>query len=121
MSKLNDVNTIGLILYGHGGMNTDYDFDTFYAGRPSGVDLSQLFVGVPWAIKDIGSRVETGVQRTGFCIQPVGQLSFVSGRHFAVAEHSENLEPPIHILAVEQIRVQRIDANDTWAHLMHPI
>lgn len=35
--------TVGIAIYGNGGMNTTYDSPTFYAGR-TGVDLSQLFV-----------------------------------------------------------------------------
>jgi long-chain fatty acid transport protein len=48
---LSDSMTLGLVLYGHGGMNTDWPTATFYAGRPTGVDLSQLFIGIPWAVK----------------------------------------------------------------------
>jgi long-chain fatty acid transport protein len=47
--KLNESNYIGLVAYGHGGMNTDYPTNTFWAETPTGVNLEQLFVGVPWA------------------------------------------------------------------------
>ena len=49
--QLNEANTLGVVIYGHGGMNTDYDFAAFRASKPTGVNLSQLFVGVPWAIQ----------------------------------------------------------------------
>jgi len=49
--KLNESNYIGLVAYGHGGMNTDYPTNTFWAESPTGVNLEQLFVGVPWAFK----------------------------------------------------------------------
>lgn len=49
--ELGGHSTLGFVLYGHGGMNTDYPFATFYAGEPTGVNLEQLFVGVPWAYR----------------------------------------------------------------------
>jgi len=49
--QLNDANYLGLVAYGHGGMNTDYPTNTFGAQSPTGVNLEQLFVGVPWAFK----------------------------------------------------------------------
>ena len=48
---LNEANTLGIVIYGHGGMNTDYPTNTFGAQSPTGVNLEQLFVGVPWAFK----------------------------------------------------------------------
>ncbi len=41
--KTGEKTTVGLVVYGNGGMNTTYDSPTFYAGR-TGVDLSQLFM-----------------------------------------------------------------------------
>lgn len=41
--RLSDAVTVGVAIYGNGGMNTSYDTSVFYAGR-TGVDLSQLFV-----------------------------------------------------------------------------
>jgi long-chain fatty acid transport protein len=36
-------NSIGLAIYGNGGMNTSYDATVFHGTKPVGVDLSQLF------------------------------------------------------------------------------
>ena len=41
----------GLALYGNGGMNTDWPTNTFYAGTPTGINLSQMFVAPTYAIK----------------------------------------------------------------------
>jgi long-chain fatty acid transport protein len=49
--RLSETSTLGLVAYGHGGMNTDYPTNTFWATSPTGVNLEQLFVGVPWAFK----------------------------------------------------------------------
>ena len=49
--RIGDNMTLGVNLYGHGGMNTDYPAATFYAGQPTGVNLEQLFVGIPWAVE----------------------------------------------------------------------
>jgi long-chain fatty acid transport protein len=40
--RLGETTTLGLVIYGNGGMNTSYDAPTFYGGR-TGVDLSQMF------------------------------------------------------------------------------
>ena len=44
--------SIGLSLYGQGGMNTDYPTSTFFGSSPAGVDLSQMFIVPSYAIKD---------------------------------------------------------------------
>jgi len=49
--QVNEANYLGVVIYGHGGMNTDYPTNTFWASSPTGVNLEQLFVGVPWAFK----------------------------------------------------------------------
>jgi long-chain fatty acid transport protein len=43
-------NSVGLAVYGNGGMNTDYDSPTF-GSSPTGVNLMQLFVGATFAKK----------------------------------------------------------------------
>jgi len=49
---LNENNSLGLSIYGNGGMNTDYDTATYAGGSsPTGVDLSQLFVVPSYAVK----------------------------------------------------------------------
>lgn len=49
--QLDDKNSIGLSIYGNGGMNTDYDKHTFYGSSPTGVDLMQLFITPTYARK----------------------------------------------------------------------
>ncbi|MFZ3137004.1 MAG: outer membrane protein transport protein [Thermodesulfovibrionales bacterium] len=48
---LDDKNSIGLSIYGNGGMNSDYDTNTFYGSSPTGVDLMQLFITPTYARK----------------------------------------------------------------------
>ena len=48
--RLRDSLAFGLTLYGNGGMNTDYQAPTF-GSSPTGVDLSQAFVGATLAWK----------------------------------------------------------------------
>ncbi len=51
---LNDKSSLGLSVYGNGGMNTDYDTQT-YPGpggdEPTGVNLMQLFIAPSYALK----------------------------------------------------------------------
>ncbi|MFI5304703.1 MAG: OmpP1/FadL family transporter [Nitrospiria bacterium] len=49
--SLKNDSSLGLAIYGHGGMNTDYSTSTFYGTSPTGVDLSQLFIVPTYAIK----------------------------------------------------------------------
>ena len=49
--KLDDNNSIGISIYGNGGMNTDYDTRTFGGSDPTGVDLMQLFIVPTYARK----------------------------------------------------------------------
>lgn len=48
---LNQNNSIGISIFGNGGMNTDYGTSTFHGSSPTGVDLMQLFVTPTYAIK----------------------------------------------------------------------
>lgn len=48
---LNDRNSLGISIFGNGGMNTDYDEKTFFLSSPTGVDLMQLFVAPTYAVK----------------------------------------------------------------------
>ncbi|MBI5676692.1 MAG: outer membrane protein transport protein [Nitrospirae bacterium] len=43
--------SIGVSVFGNGGMNTDYDKSVFYASSPTGVDLMQLFIMPTYARK----------------------------------------------------------------------
>lgn len=58
--KQGDYGAFGLALYGNGGMNTDWPTDTFYAGTPTGVNLSQMFVAPSYALK-LADRHALGV------------------------------------------------------------
>ncbi len=48
---LGENSALGLTLYGNGGMNTDWPTGTFYAGTPTGINLSQMFVAPTYALK----------------------------------------------------------------------
>jgi long-chain fatty acid transport protein len=48
---LNEKHALGLSLFANGGMNTDYDTNTFGGSKSTGVDLSQLFIAPTYAIK----------------------------------------------------------------------
>ena len=70
--RLDDNSTIGVLVGGNGGMNTEYDSaiwrnftppgapQQFVATAPTGVDFAQLFVGVPYAHR-INARHTLGV------------------------------------------------------------
>lgn len=58
--RLDGESSIGLALYGHGGMNTDYPTATFYGSSSTGVDLSQLFI-VPTYSRKIISNHAIGI------------------------------------------------------------
>ena len=48
---LNDNNSLGISVFGNGGMNTDYDEKTFFVSASTGVDLMQLFIAPTYAVK----------------------------------------------------------------------
>lgn len=48
---LNEKHALGISIYGNGGMNTDYDTNTFGGSASTGVDLSQLFIAPSYALK----------------------------------------------------------------------
>ncbi|MEO8586227.1 MAG: outer membrane protein transport protein [Acidobacteriota bacterium] len=48
--KLNDTMTLGIALYGNGGMNTAYEESVFYAGR-TGVNLMQMYIAPTFTYK----------------------------------------------------------------------
>ncbi len=48
--KLNETMTLGIAMYGNGGMNTTYDASVFYAGR-TGVNLMQMYIAPTFTIK----------------------------------------------------------------------
>lgn len=52
---LNDNSSFGVSIYGNGGMNTNYDNPTF-GFKPTGVDLSQLFIAPTYALKAGGKH-----------------------------------------------------------------
>jgi long-chain fatty acid transport protein len=51
--------TLGVAIYGNGGMNTNYDASVFYAGR-TGVDLMQVYVAPTFTYK-IGENHAFGI------------------------------------------------------------
>ncbi len=48
--RMGESGTVGLAIYGNGGMNTDYNAATFGTNR-TGVDLSQAFVAPTYAVR----------------------------------------------------------------------
>jgi long-chain fatty acid transport protein len=67
--KLSDGSSVGLAVYGQGGMNTDYPTATFFGSSPTGVDLSQMFIVPAWA-----NRVGSG--KHAFGITPILAVQF---------------------------------------------
>ena len=84
---LNDKSTIGIALAGQGGMNTEYDTATFAnfaappgspqnptgaftATEPTGIDLSQVALGVTYA-RELGAFAELGITRQSIGITPI--------------------------------------------------
>jgi len=55
---------LGLALYGNGGMNTNWPTATFYAKSPTGVNLSQMFVGLTYALR-LADKHAVGVTAVG--------------------------------------------------------
>ncbi len=49
--SLTNKTSVGISIYGNGGMNSDYDKSTFYGSRPTGVDLMQLFIVPTLSVK----------------------------------------------------------------------
>lgn len=49
--QLDNNSTLGVSIYGNGGMNTDYDAHTFGGSASTGVDLSQLFIAPTYTRK----------------------------------------------------------------------
>jgi len=62
--KVGETGAFGVSLYGNGGMNTDWPTGTFYAGTPTGVNLSQMFVAPTYAVK-LGGKHGLGVTAIG--------------------------------------------------------
>ncbi len=73
--RLNDFSSIGLIVGANGGMNTEYNNAVFSAfnnpggtaSTPTGIDLKQLFIGLPYARK-LNSQQTVGIMPV-FAIQ----------------------------------------------------
>ncbi|UCH81731.1 MAG: outer membrane protein transport protein [Nitrospiraceae bacterium] len=57
---MNEDYSLGISLYGNGGMNTDYDTNTFFGTTPTGVDLAQLFV-VPTYARKLNAKHSIGL------------------------------------------------------------
>jgi long-chain fatty acid transport protein len=76
--------SVGLSIFGNGGMNTDYPTNTFGGSSPTGVDLMQLFIAPTYARKlapqhAIGITPILAIQRfEARGLQAFGQLGFSS-------------------------------------------
>jgi long-chain fatty acid transport protein len=49
--QIDDKSSVGISIFGNGGMNTDYRANTFSGSSPTGVDLMQLFIAPSYARK----------------------------------------------------------------------
>jgi long-chain fatty acid transport protein len=80
--RVGDDAAFGLTLYGNGGMNTNWPTSTFYAGTPTGINLSQMFVAPTYALKVAGKH-GLGVTAIGavqwFKAEGVGSFAPFSG------------------------------------------
>ncbi|MFY0653153.1 MAG: outer membrane protein transport protein [Cyclobacteriaceae bacterium] len=56
----NDKSSIGVSVYGNGGMNTRYPSSVFGGANPTGVDLTQLFVQTTYSRK-LGEKHSVGI------------------------------------------------------------
>lgn len=81
--KINPTMAIGVMVYGNGGMNTNYPTQTFYDPESpnTGVNLEQLFFGATYAIElaknhSLGASVIFAYQK--FSAQGLASLSFLS-------------------------------------------
>lgn len=67
--KLNDKHSVGVAVYGNGGMNVDYDKAIFsMVNKKAKQDLSQLFIAPSWSMKlndkhSVGASLNIGYQR----------------------------------------------------------
>ncbi len=52
--------SIGISIYGNGGMNTTYDAAVFYGSKPAGVDMGKFYVVPTWAHK-FGENHSVGI------------------------------------------------------------
>ncbi|MBI4825487.1 MAG: outer membrane protein transport protein [Nitrospirae bacterium] len=57
---MNENYSLGISIFGNGGMNTDYSTRTFYGDDPTGIDLSQLFI-VPTYARKINAKHAFGI------------------------------------------------------------
>lgn len=53
---INEKSAFNFAIFGNGGMNTDYKTNTFNTTKPTGVNLSQLFVNTSYAYKVIDNH-----------------------------------------------------------------
>ncbi len=70
--RLDAVSALGLVVYAHGGINTDYDTNVFSPGfgpapGPLGVDLAQVFVALNYA-RELAPGLTLGIAPT-FAVQ----------------------------------------------------
>lgn len=83
----------GVALYGNGGMNTDWPTATFYAGSPTGVNLSQMFVAPTYAVK-IADKHALGVTAIGalqwFKAQGIGSFAPFSSAPLKLSDNGNS-------------------------------
>lgn len=59
-TQLDDASSLGIVMTGNGGMNTEYDFPIFGGSSPVGVDMAQVFIGMNYA-RTITDGVSLGI------------------------------------------------------------
>jgi len=91
--KLGGSQTLGLALFGNGGMNTDWPTSTFYAGSPTGVNLAQMFVAPTYAVK-LADKHALGVTAIGamqwFKVTGVGSFAPFSSAPASLSDNGNS-------------------------------
>jgi long-chain fatty acid transport protein len=89
--KLDEKSSLGISIYGNGGMNTDYDTNTYYDSSVSstGIDLMQLFIAPTYARK-LYPKHAVGISPI-FAYQSFEQLGLQTlGGYSSNSEHIAN-------------------------------
>ena len=89
--QMDDKNSIGVSIYGNGGMNTDYYTDAFHGSSPTGVDLMQLFIAPTYARK-LAPKHAVGITPI-FAYQSFeaeGLIAFTQGNYSSDPSHLTN-------------------------------
>lgn len=89
--QIDDKNSIGVSIYGNGGMNTDYYANTFLLSPRTGVDLMQLFIA-PTYTRKLAPKHAVGITPI-FAYQRFkakGLTAFTQGNYSSDSSHLTN-------------------------------